>query len=97
LLHQRFILVFMEHKTGFTLEAVTDQDGKVLLPGHVKLPARQRLLITVLDSVALQDASPQKAVLQNTVDEITRLSELALEDWNRPEEDAAWSHLQQEG
>jgi hypothetical protein len=29
------------------------------------------------------------------IDEVTLLSEAALaEDWNRPEEDAAWSHLQ---
>jgi hypothetical protein len=27
-------------------------------------------------------------------DEITRLSEAALADWNRPEEDAAWAYLQ---
>jgi hypothetical protein len=31
-----------------------------------------------------------------TVHETALLSEAALaEDWNRPEEDAAWSHLQQ--
>ena len=31
-----------------------------------------------------------------TVPETALLSEAALaEDWNRPEEDAAWSHLQQ--
>jgi hypothetical protein len=27
-------------------------------------------------------------------DETALLSEAALADWNRPEEDAAWSHLQ---
>jgi hypothetical protein len=27
-------------------------------------------------------------------DETAILSEKALQDWNRPEEDAAWSHLQ---
>ena len=27
-------------------------------------------------------------------DEVARLSEPALDDWNRPEEDEAWSHLQ---
>jgi hypothetical protein len=62
------------------VEAVVDQHGKVVLPDHVKLPAGQRVRITLVDAV----------------DEITLLSEPALEDWNRPEEDAAWSHLQQE-
>ena len=35
------------------------------------------------------------ADLLSQIDEITLLSEPALaEDWNRPEEDVAWSHLQ---
>ena len=29
-----------------------------------------------------------------SVDEAAALSEEALADWNRPEEDSAWSHLQ---
>ncbi len=36
-----------------------------------------------------------KADLLSQIDEITLLSEPVLaEDWNHPEEDAAWSHLQ---
>jgi hypothetical protein len=62
------------------VEAVTDQQGKLIVPDHIKFPAGKRVLITLVDAI----------------DEITLLSEEALEDWNRPEEDAAWSHLQQE-
>lgn len=62
------------------VEAVTDQQGRLIVPDHIRLPAGKRVLITLIDAV----------------DEITLLSEEALEDWNRPEEDAAWSHLQQE-
>jgi len=48
------------------------------------LPAGRRVLVTILDE---EQVFP--------VDEVTLLSEAALaEDWNRPEEDAAWSHLQ---
>ena len=49
----------------------------------VKLPARRRVFVTVLESPFIN--APETALL----------SEPALaEDWNRPEEDEAWSHLQ---
>jgi hypothetical protein len=69
-----------------TFEAVIDEHGNVRLLEPVELPGGRRALVTVL----LDDA-------KTAVGETTLLSEPALaKDWNRPEEDAVWSHLQQE-
>ena len=67
-----------------TVEAVVDQGGNVRLLEDVRLPAARRALVTILEeSPAI---NPHETAL---------LSEPALaEDWNRPEEDEAWSHLQ---
>jgi len=65
-----------------TVEAVVDSDGRVRLLGEARVTGSRRALVTVLDEAA---AIPGEAAL---------LSEAALSDWNRPEEDAAWSHLQ---
>lgn len=66
-----------------TVEAVIDEDGRVRLLGEVRIDAPRRALVTVLDEPA---AAPGEAAL---------LAEAALAaDWSRPEEDAAWSHLQ---
>ena len=68
-----------------TVEAIVDEQGRVRLAEHVQLPRAQRALVTILD---------EEPALR--VDEITLLSESALaEDWNRPEEDAAWSNLRE--
>ena len=67
-----------------TLEAVVDEYGKIRLLETVSLTTGHRVLVTILEE---EHIFP--------VDEVTLLSEAALaEDWNRPEEDAAWSHLQ---
>lgn len=69
-----------------TLEAVIDEHGNIQVLENVQLPQGHRVLVTILDEAPRMQ-----------VDEITLLSEAALaEDWNRPEEDAAWSHLQSE-
>jgi hypothetical protein len=69
-----------------TLEAVIDEQGNVRLLEPIALTAPRRALVTVLK---------EESSLQ--VPETALLSEAALaEDWNRPEEDAAWSHLQPE-
>jgi hypothetical protein len=66
-----------------TLEAVVDEHGNIRLLETVPLPAGRRVLVTILGE---EHVFP--------IDEVTLLSEAALaEDWNRPEEDAAWSHL----
>ncbi len=68
-----------------TFEAVIDEHGNVRLLDSVELPRMRRALVTVLVD------EPKTAVADTAI-----LSEPALaEDWSRPEEDAAWSHLQQ--
>ena len=69
-----------------TVEAVIDSSGRVLLLENVSLPKGHRALVTVLDERADVGAL-----------EPAFLSEEALaEDWLRPGEDEAWSHLQLE-
>lgn len=61
-----------------------DERGTVRLLKAVRLPASRRALVTILHE------EPREAT-----HELALLSEAALaEDWNRPEEEAAWSHLQ---
>ena len=68
-----------------TVEAVIDEQGNVRLLDPVHLPSGRRALVTILEN-RLVAGPPQSALL----------SEAALaEDWDRPEEDEAWSHLQQ--
>ena len=67
-----------------TLEAIIERNGRVRLLESVSLPAARRALVTILE-----DAPPIR------VSETSLLSEAALaKDWDRPEEDAAWAHLQ---
>lgn len=68
-----------------TVEAVIDERGNVRLLEPVQLPAVRRALVTILEE------RPVRGIAESAL-----LSEAALaEDWNRPEEDEAWSHLQQ--
>src|SRR5262249_1650267 len=68
-----------------TVEAVIEEQGHVRLLEPVAVPRSRRALLTILE----EDPAPN-------LHEIAHLSESALaEDWNRPEEEAAWSHLQQ--
>ncbi|MBK7677095.1 MAG: hypothetical protein IPJ27_21420 [Candidatus Accumulibacter sp.] len=68
-----------------TVEAVIDPQGNVRLLEPVHVRASRRVLVTILDD--------EPAVASET----TLLSEAALAiDWNRPEEETAWSHLQPE-
>jgi len=67
-----------------TVEAVIDQRGKVRLLEPLQLPAARRALVVVLEDAPIE--AQHEAAL---------LSEAALtEDWNRPEEEKAWSYLQ---
>lgn len=69
-----------------TIEAVIDEQGIVRLLEDVHLPSTRRALVTILEDEPAEQLG-----------ETALLSEAALaEDWNRPEEDAAWSHLQPE-
>jgi hypothetical protein len=65
-----------------TVEAVVDESGRVRLLEEVRLPEARRALVTIL-------AEPPTGSIETAL-----LSEAALADWNGPEEDAAWSHLQ---
>lgn len=68
-----------------TIEAVTDQNGTLRILEPIKLPKRRRVIITILNEEPSEE-----------ITNIALLSELALErDWERPEEDEAWSHLAQ--
>lgn len=63
-----------------TIEAVIDEDGRIQLLEPAAPGSRRRALVIIFDEPG--------------IDETAILSEQALQDWNRPEEDAAWSHLQ---
>lgn len=68
-----------------TVEAIIEPDGRVLLLESVEIKEPRRALVTILED------EPAARVSETAL-----LSEQALaEDWSRPEEDAAWSHLQQ--
>ncbi len=64
------------------VEAVIDENGFVRLKESVRLHGFHRAIVTILDE---------------DEDDITLLSEKSLaKDWNCPEEDEAWAHLQQD-
>jgi hypothetical protein len=64
-----------------TIEAEVDEKGQIRPKEPIVLTPGSRVLIAVLDPDGLETAL---------------LSEPALAtDWQRPEEDAAWSHLDQ--
>ena len=67
-----------------TVEAVVDASGNVRLLEDIQLPGPRRALVTILDDVPGSEAA-------------ALLSERALADWSRSDEDAAWSHLQPAG
>lgn len=65
-----------------TIEALVDDEGNIRPREPVVLAPGARVLVTVLEPA---------------VTETALLSEAALAtDWQRPEEDAAWSQLSQE-
>ena len=68
-----------------TVEATIDETGNARLLEPLHLSSVHRELVTILVDEAQPIAGPETALL----------SEPALgADWNRPEERAAWSHLQ---
>jgi len=64
-----------------TVEAVVESEGNVRLLEEVQLPGPRRELVLILED---GPGAGERAVL----------SEPALVDRSRPEEDAAWSYLQ---
>jgi hypothetical protein len=68
-----------------TVEAIIDERGSIRLLEPVQVTRSHRVLVTILD----EEPAPG-------LHETALLSERVLaEDWKRPEEDAAWSYLQQ--
>ena len=64
------------------VEAIIDEKGQVRLLKPLRFPTVRRALVLILDDDPIETA---------------RVSEPALaQDWDRPEEDAAWSHLQRD-
>lgn len=69
-----------------TIEATIDEKGNVLLQAPIRLPEIRRALVVILEE------EPTFSILETAL-----LSEAVLAvDWNRPEEDEAWMHLQHE-
>lgn len=67
-----------------TVEAVIDEQGNVRLLEPIHPRRARRAFVMILDEGPADRGA-----------ETARLSEASLaEDWNRPEEDEAWSHLQ---
>lgn len=65
-----------------TIEATIDEQGNVRLLQPIQLSRPRRAYVMILAD-------------ERDIPETALLSEAALaEDWNRSEEDAAWSHLQ---
>ena len=65
-----------------SIEARIETNGQVVLLESVRLPHACRAIVTIIE--------------EPEVSETALLSETVLgEDWNRVEEDEAWSHLQQ--
>jgi hypothetical protein len=67
------------------IEGIIDENGKLRILEKVTLPKSRRVIITILDEEPSDNAV-----------NLALLSESALaRDWDRPEEDEAWSHLAQ--
>lgn len=64
-----------------SVEAIIQTDGQVVLDTKITLSYAHRAIVTILD--------------EPDITGISLMSEKALAmDWDRPEEDAAWAHLQ---
>jgi hypothetical protein len=73
-----------------TFRGIIDKNGKVRILEPVKLPASRQVIITILDEEPADSLSGDEQI------NLALLSEAALaRDWERPEEDEAWSHLAQ--
>lgn len=67
-----------------TVEALIDEQGDVHLLEPLHVEGTRRALVTILEEVPAG------------IPEIAIMSQSALaQDWGRPEEDEAWSHLRE--
>jgi hypothetical protein len=67
-----------------TVEALIDEGGEIRLLEPIHLPSPRRVLVTILEEEPSINI-PEAALLSEKV---------LAEDWNRPGEAEAWSHLQ---
>ena len=83
--HRRMKSIPMSGETEMiqTVEAIIDANGQVRLLGEIQIIGARRALVTILEEPAIVPG--ETALLAEAV--------LAV-DWLRPEEEAAWSHLQ---
>ena len=71
----------LDKKMLQTIEATIDAQGNVRLLQPIQLPKSRRAYVMIFDD-------------ERDIPDTALLSEAALaEDWDRPEEDTAWSHL----
>ena len=77
--NRQYVRVFVKMRT---VEAIIQPNGEVRLVESVQVPSPRRALVTILEE-------------EPKVHDAALLSEAAqAEDWDRPEEDVAWAHLQ---
>ncbi|GAB4456680.1 MAG: hypothetical protein OHK0029_15080 [Armatimonadaceae bacterium] len=76
-----------------TVEATVDEQGNIHLLEPLRKGRQRRALITILD----EPPRPIRETKLPSAPDTALLSEPALfVDWNRPEEEEAWDHLQSE-
>jgi hypothetical protein len=66
-----------------SIEAIVEKDGRIRPLERVNVREGTHAIVTFL-------SDPNESVRNDTA----LLSEAALSDWNRPEEDEAWAYLQ---
>ena len=66
-----------------SIEAIVEKDGRIRLLERIQVREGTHAIVTFLPE---QD--------EVVVNDTAILSESALSDWNRPEEDEAWAYLQ---
>ena len=70
-----------------TVHAILNKDGTYRLAEPVELKDPQHVLVTLVETEDDEE-------FVGGVPVTARMSEDSLSDWDRPEEDEAWKHLQ---
>jgi hypothetical protein len=74
----------MSRQVAQIVEATINKEGAIVLLQPIELSASRRAIVVILD-----DESDVRAPMMAVLNEAALAA-----DWNRPEEDAAWSYLQ---
>lgn len=67
-----------------SFRAILDNHGQLHLLENVKMPARARVIVTLLDETLLDRESMANSLLSE---------ESLAKEWLSPEEEKAWKHL----